>query len=156
MEAYKEGINYVAVTYANTEEGKLAQEIETNVLPKLSSSDFIQESDNNASNYKVVFKFENMQPDQIASFQKTLDEVLKNIKYYTLKSSVDVYNSNTTFVIVHGLKNEQVAKTFDQLLVKDDKKKIKEPYFAIASANYQIIQIHKNLDAYLNTGNNSK
>ncbi|CAH8282795.1 tetratricopeptide repeat protein [Mariniflexile fucanivorans] len=156
LEAYGKAINYIAITYANTPEGKQAQDIETNVLPKLASSDFIQESDNTANNYKVIFKFENPKPEQIASFQKTLDEVLKNIRYYTLKSSVDVYNPNTTFVIVHGLKNEQVAKTFDQLLVKEDKKKIKEPYFAITSANYQIIQIHKNLDAYLSTGNNSK
>ena len=107
---------------------------------------------------KIVKKLlnENSKPDQIPGFQKTLEEVLKNVTYYSLKSSIDVYNPNTTFVIVHGLRNAQVAKTFDQLLTKEDKKKIKEPYFAITSANYQIIQIHKNLDAYLNTGNNSK
>ena len=80
--------------------------------------------------------------------------VLKNIKYYDLKSSVDVYSPDTTFVIVHGLKNAQIAKTFDQLLTKEDKKKIKKPYFAISSPNYQIIQIHKNLDAYLSMDSN--
>ena len=37
--------------------------------------------------------------------------------------------------------------------IAEDKKKIIEPYFAIASANYQIAQIHKNLDAYLNSIN---
>ena len=156
LEAYSKAINYIAITFANTPEGKQAQDIEANVLSKLTSSEFIQESDSITNNYKVVFKFENSKPDQIAGFQKTLEEVLKNVTYYSLKSSIDVYNTNTTFVIVHGLRNAQVAKTFDQLLTKEDKKKIKEPYFAITSANYQIIQIHKNLDAYLNTGNNSK
>lgn len=155
LEAYAKAINYIAITFANTPEGKQAQEIEANVLPRLTSSEFIQENDSITNNYKVIFKFENPKQDQVASFQKTLDEVLKNIKYYTLNSSVDVYNPNTTFVLVHGLRNAQVAKTFNQLLTKEDKKKIKEPYFAITSANYQIIQIHKNLDAYLNTGNNT-
>ena len=156
FEAYSKAINFIAVTYANTEEGIQAQDIETNVLPKLASTEFVQENDSIANNYKLVFKFENPKPDEVASFQKTLDEVLKNIKYYSLKSSVDVYNQITTFVIVHGLKNAQVAKTFNQLLTKEDNKKIKEPHFVITSTNYQIIQIHKNLDAYLNTGNNSK
>jgi tetratricopeptide (TPR) repeat protein len=156
FEAYSKAINFIAVTYANTEEGIQAQDIETNVLPKLASTEFVQENDSIANNYKLVFKFENPKPDQVAGFQKTLDEVLKNIKYYSLKSSVDVYNQTTTFVIAHGLKNAQVANTFNQLLTKEDKKKIKEPHFVITSTNYQIIQIHKNLDAYLNTGNNSK
>ncbi|MDO7172178.1 tetratricopeptide repeat protein [Mariniflexile sp. AS56] len=156
LEAYKEAINYVAITFANTPEGKQAQNIETNVLPKLASSDFIKENDSVANNHKVVFKFENPKPKQVTDFQKILDTVLKNIKYYSLKSSVDAYNPNTTLVVVHGLRNAQVAKTFNQLLTKEDKKKIKEPYFAITSANYQIIQMHKNLDAYLNTDSNSK
>jgi len=56
--------------------------------------------------------------------------------------------------VVHGLKTSQVAKTFDQLLTEEDQKKIKVPYFVVSSTNYQIIQIHKNLDAYLNIDNN--
>ena len=153
-EPYKEAINNVAVTYANTEEGKQAQNIQDNLLPKIASSDFIEENDSIMGNHKVVFKFKNPKPEQISEFKKTLDAILKRIKYYDLKSSIDVYNPDTKLVVVHGLKNAQVAKTFDQLLTKENKKKIKTPYFAISSANYQIIQIHKNLDSYLNIDNN--
>lgn len=153
-DAYKKAINYIAITYANTEEGLQAQNIEANILPKLLNKAFVEDNVGIANNHKIIFKFENPEAEQVSSFQKTLDEVLKNIKYYDLKSSVDIYNPNTVFVTVHGLKNAQVAKAFDQLLTKEDRRKIKEPYFAIASANYQIIQIHKNLDAYLNRDNN--
>ena len=154
-EAYKKAINYVAITFANTAEGKQAQKIESKVLPKIASSDFIEEPNDVSTNFKVIYKFKNTEEDAIETFQKTLDTVLKNIKYYhNLKTSVDVYNQNTTFVIIHGLKNAQIAKTFDQLLTKEDNKKITEPYFAISSANYQIVQIHKNLDTYLNISNN--
>lgn len=153
-DAYSKAINFIAINYANTEEGKQAQDIEANVLPKLISKDFIPDNNSVTNNYKVVFKFENSNTEQITGFKKTLDSVLKNIKYYTLQSSVDVYNPNTTLVIVHGIKNAQVAKTFNQIVSKEDNKKIKEPYFAITSANYQIIQIHKNLDAYLSVNNN--
>ena len=153
-EPYKKAINHLAVTYANTLEGKRAQDIESNVLPKLASTDFLQVNDSIVSNYKVVFQFKNPEKGQLSAFQKNLDTVLKSIKYYKLKSSVDVYSPKTSFVIVHGLRNAQVAQTFDQLLTKENKKKIKEPYFAVSSANYQIIQIHKNLDIYLNKDTN--
>jgi hypothetical protein len=153
-EAYGKAINQLAITYANTPEGKQAQNIETNILPKLASKNFVAENDSISNNYKVIFQFKNAVSETVSDYQKTLDEVLKNIKYYKLKSSKDVYNPNTIFVIVHGLKNETVAKTFNQLLSKEDNKKIKAPYFVVTSANYQIIQIHKNLDAYLNLDNN--
>ena len=153
-DAYAKAINYIALTYANSPEGKQAQDIETNVLPSLTNTEFVQENDSISNNYMVVFKFENKERAQILNFQKTLDSILNNLKYYDLKSSLDVYSPDITFVVVHGLKNQQIAKTFDQLLTKEDKKKIKEPYFAIASANYQTIQIHKNLDAYLNRNTN--
>lgn len=153
-EAYKKAINYVAITFANTPEGKQAQKIESEILPKVANSDFIEEANDTSTNFKVVYTFKNTKTSKIKEFQKTLDTVLKNIKYYNLKTSIDVYSPNTTFVIIHGLKNAQVAKTFDQLLTKEDKRKIKEPYFAISSANYQIIQIHKNLDSFLNINNN--
>ncbi|WP_298532355.1 hypothetical protein [uncultured Algibacter sp.] len=153
-EAYKKDINYLAVTYANTPEGKQAQNIESNILPKLASTDFVESNDSIRVGHKVVFQFKEPKQETISGFKTTLDTVLKHVRYYKLKSSVDVYDPKTTFVIVHGIKSKQVAETFDQLIIKEDKKKIKAPYFVVSSTNYQIMQIHKNLDAYLNLYNN--
>ena len=153
-EAYGKAINYIAITYANTPEGKQAQDIETNVLSRLENKEFVIENDSLTNNYKVIFQFKNPEEKQVLDFQKTLDEGLKINRYFNLTTSIDVYDPTTTFVIVHGLKNEHIAKAFDQLLSKEYKQKIKEPYFVMGSANYQIIQIHKNLDAYLNRDNN--
>ena len=152
FETYKELINHLALTYANTPEGKQAQNIEANVLPKVANKKFV--NDSVVNNVKVVYRFKSSESEKRIVFKKELDSVLKHVKYYKLHTSVDVYDENETFVLVHGLKNMVVAKTFDQLLTKADKNKIKEPYFAISSANYQIIQIHKNLDDYLNKDNN--
>ncbi len=151
---YKEAIDYIAVTYANTPEGKQAQDISSNILPKLASTDFVESNDSIRVGHKVVFQFKETKPEAISRFKTTLDTVLKHVRYYKLKSSVDVYNPNTTFVMVHGIKSKQVAETFDQLIIKKDKNKIKAPYFVVSSTNYQIIQIHKNLDAYLNLYSN--
>lgn len=152
LEPYSKAINYIAITYANTPEGQQAQEIESKMLPNIQNKEFVLDSV--ANNYKVIFQFSKADLSDINTFRDTLNKVLKNIKYYNLTSSVDVYNPDTTFVIVHGLKNKVVAKTFDQLIIKEDKNKIKKPFFVISSPNYQIIQIHKNLLDYLNTDNN--
>ena len=85
-EAYKKAINYVAITFANTPEGKQAQKIETELLPKIASTDFIEETEDASTNFKVIYKFENTEGDKIETFQKTLDTVLKNIRYYKLKN----------------------------------------------------------------------
>lgn len=152
FEAYKKGINHLAVTYANTPEGKQAQNIETNVLPKVANTEFV--NDSIVNNVKVVYQFKNSETEKMLAFNDELDSVLKNVKYYKLNTSVDVYNEDETFVLVHGLKNTEVAKAFYQLFEKEDKGKITEPYFVVSSANYQIIQIHKNLEGYLNKENN--
>ncbi|WP_282122608.1 tetratricopeptide repeat protein [Algibacter mikhailovii] len=153
-ETYKKAINYLAVTYANTPEGKQAKNIESNILPKLAGTEFVESVDSLSVGHKVVFKFNEQKQDEILGFKTTLDTVLKHVKYYKLKSSLDVYDPKTSFVIVHGINSKQVAENFEQLIVKKDKNKIKTPYFVVSSTNYQIIQIHKNLDAYLNLYNN--
>ncbi|XMO87867.1 hypothetical protein AAFN75_06155 [Algibacter sp. AS12] len=154
FEAYKKGVNYLAITYANTPEGKQAQNIESNILPKLENKAFVEASDSIPENYKVVFQFKNAPSETISGFKETLDEVLGNVKYYKLSASVDVYGPDTKFVVIHGIKTEQVAQTFNQLLTEEDQYKINTPYFVVSSTNYRIIQIHKNLDDYLNIDNN--
>ncbi len=152
FDAYKEALSYVAVTYANTEEGQQAQSLQNNVLSKIESSEFVSDSITNDS--KVIFKFEKKNKEGINAYVKDLDEVLKHVRYYKLKTSVDVYDKDTSFVVIHGFENLQVAKTFEQILLDKDVKKITKPYFAITSVNYRILQIHKNLNNYLNLNNN--
>ncbi|WP_296316089.1 tetratricopeptide repeat protein [Winogradskyella sp. UBA3174] len=155
FEAYKEGVNYVALTYGNSEEGKKAQEIIQNAIPALAKKDFV--ADDTPKYFNVIYQFENNTNEDIEAFIKILNEELEKIKYFDLTTSKDVYEENTTFVVVHGLKSIQGASGFAELLKTDEKDKkgklvkpkITKPYFAISSPNYAIIQRHKNLNAYL-------
>ncbi|EPR74605.1 TPR domain protein [Winogradskyella psychrotolerans RS-3] len=155
FEAYKEGINYIALTYANTEEGKKAQEILKDAIPVLAKKEFV--SDDDVDKFNVIFQFENNSGEDIETFITTLNEEVAKIKYFDLTTSKDLYDDNTTFVVVHGLKSIGGAKGFGELLKTGEKDKrgrllkpkITRPYFAISSPNYAIIQRHKNLNAYL-------
>lgn len=155
FEAYNEGINYIALTYPNTEEGKKAQEIIAEAIPVLAKKEFI--ADDVAEKFNVIFKFDNNAGEDIDAFIKILDEEVAKIEYFDLKTSKDLYDENTTFVVVRGLKSIGGANGFGELLRTEEKDKrgrpiepkITRPFFAISSPNYAIIQRHKNLNAYL-------
>ena len=147
FEAYEKAINDVAVNYANTTEGIQAQSILDKALSSLKNAEFTDDA--NGNNFKVVYQFTNPLENEISDFVKTLDSVIENIEYYKLTTSIDVYNKDTSFVVVHGLKSIEGAKGFAQILKEEDKDKINKPYFAISSPNYKTVQIHKNLELYL-------
>lgn len=155
FEAYKEGINYIALTYPNTDEGKKAQNLLKDAIPALAKKEFIE--DDKAQYFNVIYQFDRNSGEDIDAFIKILDEEVGKIKYFDLTTSKDLYDENTTFVVVHGLKSIEGASGFAQFLQSDEKDKrgrpvkpkITKDYFAISSANYTIIQRHKNLNAYL-------
>ena len=155
FEAYKKGIDYIALTYPDTDEGKKAQDIIKDAIPILEKKEFV--TDEKAQKFNVIYQFNNNSGEDIDAFIKILDEEVAKIKYFDLTTSKDVYDENTTFVVVHGLKSISGASGFAQILQSDEKDKkgrpikpkITKEYFAISSPNYAIIQRHKNLNAYL-------
>lgn len=146
FDAYKEGVNFIALTYPNSPEGKQAEDIAKKVLPTLEKKDF--HNDDESKKFNVIYQFDNASNEDIDEFIKKLDEEIEQIKYFDMKTSKDIYDSKKTFVVVHGLKSIQGARGFADLLT-ERKSKIKRPYFAISSDNYEIIQIHKTLNDYL-------
>ena len=145
-QAYIDGLNDVALAYANMPEAIKAEAI-VNSLKSVSDKTFKPNTE--STSFKVLFQFEKNNTEAIASFKKMLDEVTPKIQYYNLSTSVDVYNPEISFVVVHGLKSVDGAKGFADILKAEDKSKIDRPYFGISSDNYQILQIHKNLNQYL-------
>nr|WP_321229388.1 tetratricopeptide repeat protein [uncultured Psychroserpens sp.] len=146
FEAYKKGVNYIALTYPNSEEGKKAKEILKTVIPILAKKEFV--SNDTGNRFNVLYSFTNEEKDQIEEFVKKLDNSVSKVSYFNLSTSVDFYDANTTFVVVHGLKSIQGAAGFAEIL-KENKDKIDRDFYSISSPNYEIVQRHKNLNEYL-------
>ena len=145
-EAYKDAVNYIALTYPNSEEGKKAQEIIQYTLPVLAKKDFV---DNEIpKNFKVVYQFDINEDKEIIAVKEKLDDAVAKINYYELTTSIDVYDENTKFLVVHGLKSINGALGFAQFL-EEKKIKVNRSYFSISSPNYEILQLHKNLNEYI-------
>ena len=146
FQAYKDGVNFIALNYPNSEEGKRAKEIIENVIPILSAHEF--KDNQTGSKFKVLYQFENADNEEVNAFLEKLSAEVAEIRYYDLTVSKDVYDKNTIFVVVHGLKSIEGATGFADLL-QERKVKITRPYIAISSPNYEIVQRHKNLKNYL-------
>lgn len=146
FEAYKEAINYIALNYTNSEEGKKAKEIIDVVIPSIEGKEF--QDDATANSHNAIYQFDSSAQDDMDAFYKILEEDIAKIRYFDLTLSKDVYDKNTTFVVVHGFKTIEGARGFADLL-KERKSKITRPYIAISSPNYAIVQMHKNLEQYL-------
>ncbi|WP_449404105.1 type IX secretion system periplasmic lipoprotein PorW/SprE [Formosa agariphila] len=147
FETYRSSLNEVATSCPNLPEGQRAEELIRDVLPRMADSSF--EDDESGKRFRVIFQFANASDEEIDAFEERLNAQIKKLQYYSFTTSKDVYSPTTTFVVVHGVDHLVIAEGFDGLFKKKDKNRITKPYFVISSNNYQVIQIHKNLDSYL-------
>ena len=148
FEAYKKALNFIALNYPNSDEGKKAQEIYSTVLPKLGVKNFA--ADETSEEWKIVYQFTPDDTEAMDELVAKLDKFLTERRYDTeMSTSIDYYDPETRFVIIHGLNTKLGARGMAQVLEEDKKYKIKKPFFEISSPNYKIVQIHKNLDDYL-------
>lgn len=143
---YKESINFIALNYPNSPEGKKAENMMQSVIPLMGNKEF--KDDAVAKNFKAIYQFDEFTAEELDEFIKTLNEALDGLKHFDLSSSKDVYDQNTIFVVVHGFNSINGALGFSDIL-KSNKFEINREHFAISSPNYQIVQIHKNLEDYL-------
>lgn len=145
-ETYKKALNYVALTYPRAEEGRQAQTLLSEALPTMAFTSFDDESI--SINYKVLFAFDASDEQGALDFQKKLTEAFEKVEYTQFSTSIDFYNAQTSFVVIHYLSSRQQAEGLVELLATNDEIQITRPSTILASENYKIVQIHKNFDAY--------
>lgn len=150
--AYKEALNYVALNYPNQPEGKQAEKIYSQDLPKLAFNEFVADED--SDRWKLAYSFASDEEDLAKDFVEKVKEHLDEMAYGNLKVSIDYYNPELRLVMVHGLRSRLGARGLGGRLSEERKgsklKPIKRTGFEISSPNYEKVLIHKNLQEYLN------
>ena len=147
FDAYKKALNFVSLNYPNSDEGKQAQHIYSDILPAIATTDFMP--DDEGEKWKLVYKFSKDEDEAAQKLKATLDQAISDLHYTNMKTSIDYYDPQTEFVIIHGLNTMLGARGFGEVLNEKKEYKVKKPYFEISTPNYKMIQIHKNLDDYL-------
>lgn len=147
LQNYRESLNFIALNYPQTSEGKKAQELLNTAIPALPKAEF--SPDTIATSYKLLFPFKQIQREEADIFRGRLNDILQELNYSHLNVSLDVYNSSKIFIVVHGFRSVERALGFSELLSVNEKYQIHENSYYISTPNYRIVQIHKNLDNYL-------
>ncbi|WP_146052855.1 hypothetical protein [Aquimarina sp. I32.4] len=165
FEAYKEALNYVSLNYPQSPEGKKAQMIYQITIPQIQDNVFLTATDE-LDNHKLVYTFSTFGENQAQALKENIEAIIKELRYDKMKVSLDIYTKDEQFVVVHTNGSRLVAEGLGELLslgktedtrgvdlTKWDRKKkyyekVENSYFTIASPNYRIVQIHKNLKDY--------
>ncbi len=147
FEDFKQALNYIALNYPNNPEGKEAQRMLDEQLPKMADTSFAPSTE--TGNYKLIYPFSRKNKEGIENLYETITTSLKDLKYHDLSISQDVYDEDKIFLVVHGFKQKEYALGYAELLNINKNYKVDNENFVVLSNNYKIIQIHKNLEVYL-------
>jgi tetratricopeptide (TPR) repeat protein len=146
LSAYKAALQYVADNYSNTEEGKNAQEILANQIPFLEQITF---SDKDTGKWKIIYKVATKEDKSTVAIEDKIKEFISEIDFQNLSYSFDLYTGEENFIIIDGLNSEANARHIASLLKERKKYQMSETPIVITDVNYKVIQINKNLNAYL-------
>lgn len=143
---YKKALNFVALNYPNSSEGKDAEQLLSKNIPYLEKLKFDAEP---AKSWKIIYKI----TDEADPKTKVLiDKIKKFTSERTaqkLTYSVDIYTMTEKFLVIHGMPSEVNANDINTILKDYKDYKIAEPAIVISSENYKIVQIKKNIEEFL-------
>ena len=146
VEEFKTALNFVALTYPNSTEGKTAEKLLSKDIPYLQGLKFDGEK---PTSWKLVYKI----TDTISPSNKIfLDKIKKFTKERTVEKltySIDNYYMDEIVLVVHGISTEEKAKDIVTILKDYKDFLIKIPVTIVSTENYKVIQIKKNLEDYI-------
>lgn len=146
LSAYKKALQDLADNYPNSEEGKKAVEILTTQIPFLEEKNF---STVDSKNWKILYKVEGRADKMTQVIEEKIKEFMASENIQKLTYSFDIYTEKENFIAIHGINSEIYAKDIAQTMKDNSKYKIDEPAIVVSGENYKVIQIKKNLEAYL-------
>lgn len=147
VEAYKNAVNYVSLTYPDTKEGKQAEDILRTNLPILEKLALKQ--DTLAKNWKILYKAGKREDVETKALMEKLKKYITEKQYEKFSVSYDVYTENENFVVMHGVSSKEFSRYLIDALKETKEYKITTPADVISSDNYAVIQVKKNYKEFL-------
>ncbi len=144
---YRKALNFVALNYPNSPEGKDAEALLGKEIPALERLQF---SSSETTNWKILYKSKDLNDKATKALQDKITRFLKDRQLGKIKSSYDIYTETDNFVVLHGMKSEEYAKGIASILKEFKEYKVSDTPIIISAQNYEIVQMKKNLSDYLN------
>lgn len=145
LEEYKKGLNFVALNYPNSGEGKEAERMLKTDIPTLENLAFGQPT----ASWKIVFKFDTADDPRIKPLSEKILKYIKEGLNNNITLSEDIYTLNENMLVVHGFISKLAAEDAVSVLKDYKKYKIAETPVIISSEDYKVVQIKKNFTEFL-------
>jgi hypothetical protein len=146
VEEYKKALNFVALNYPNSPEGKESEELLGSEVPALAALKF---SSSETANWKVLYLAKDPEEKATKNLIEKVKKFLSERDWKKLKMSFDVYTEEYNFVVIHGLVSEDNAKSIATILKDFKEYKVPDVPIIISGQNYEIVQMKKNIGEYL-------
>ncbi len=143
---YKKALNFVALNYINSEEGKKAETLLSVNIPKLEA---LQLTTDDSTNWKILYKAISLEDKNTKILQEKIKKFIADRSLGKLTTSFDIYTMTDNFVVIHGMNSEDFAKGITAILKDYKDYKIQDKPIIISSENYLVVQIKKNIEDYL-------
>ena len=145
---YKKTLNFVALNYPNSQEGKFAEELLKTNVPAMEALKFYEVK---PLSWKILYKSDNPDDKSTKALQDKIKKFITERSLDKLSTSYDIYTMDKNFIVIHGLKDLEYAKGIASILKEFKEYKVAETAYIISNENYKIVQMKKNFEEYLTT-----
>jgi hypothetical protein len=146
LDEFSTALNYVALNYPNSEEGKKAEKLLTVDLPKLKA---LELSKAPSKNWKILYQTIDFENAGTKVLREKIKKFIADRSLNKLAVSLDIYTMTDNFVVLHGINSEDLAIGITSILKDYKDYKVLQKPIIISAENYTIVQIKKNLDEFL-------
>ena len=132
LDVWKESLMEVATTFSAFDEGIHAK----NIIDKIDQINDLEGSRVVYKNYKWIFPFNKLEREKTDFFYIKLKGLLASYnKLWTL--SLDTYNMDYVFVVVHGIRDPQNIEIFKDRIQFSSSSTIEEQNFVALTSQYR-------------------
>lgn len=143
VEEYKKALNYVALTYPDSQEGKQAETMLKTDIPALEALAFGKP----ALSWKIAFRFENANDPRIKPLTDKITKFIKDGVDNSLTVSNDIYTLTENLLVIHGFHSKLAAEDAVSILKDYKTYKVAETPYVVSSEDYKVVQVKKNFAA---------
>lgn len=146
LDDYQTALQHVAMTYHSTEEGKEAQRILSKEISQLRKMTFKHDL---SKNLKMIYAVTYPLSAEDEELRAKLSHYAADRAHTGISFSADMYDKNTMFMVLHGIKSGDLARSAQIYLEIDQQYGIKREPYLISSNDYAVVLIKKNWKEYL-------
>ncbi len=143
---YKKALNYVALSYPESAEGKNAEAF---IKKEIVTMEALHFNGAPGTSWKILYPIGDDKESKAIELYKLINSFTKGRASDKITTSVDLYTMESNFIAIHGIKTEETAKEIASILKEYKDYQVKIEPILISNYNYKIVQIKKNIAEYI-------